>query len=92
MGDSDAVQSCDHVGKLLGFVGREEESLFKCGKGIRRAEDKTIRISMREYHQNLQEIYASRSRRNDAHAELTPAETRSRLCLAACRLLNFALT
>jgi transposase InsO family protein len=76
IGDPDAVQSFDHVGKLLGFGSREETNFVWCGKRIRRAEDKTIRVSMNEYHQNLKEIYISRSRRNEPHADLTAAENR----------------
>jgi hypothetical protein len=31
----DAVQSFDHVGRLLGFGSREEEHFVWCGKRIR---------------------------------------------------------
>ena len=65
-----------NVGKFIGFGIREEGSFVWCGKRIRRAEDKTIRMSMSEHHQNLKEIYVSKSRRNDAHARMTLAETR----------------
>ena len=76
IGDADAVESFDHIGTVLGFGSREEQNFVWCGKRIRRADDKTIRLSMVEYHQNLKEIYVSKARRNEPTDELTPGETR----------------
>ena len=52
-------KSLDDVGAELGFGSLEEGAFTWCGKHIRRAADGTIRISMKEYHENLQEKLAN---------------------------------
>ena len=76
-GDPDAVVSFDSIGKELGFGSRESSDFIWCGKRIRRHEDKTIRLSMFEYHKNLKEMYLPKHRKSDVNAALTPGETRS---------------
>ena len=76
VGDPDAVKSFDSIGDELGFGSRESNDFTWCGKRIRRAEDRTIRLSMLEYHTNLKEIFLTKQRKADMTAELTPFETR----------------
>ena len=75
-GDAVAVSSFQSIGRLLGFGSQEADNFQWCGKRIRRADDKTIRVSMIEYHQNLKEIYVSRARKSNPQSELSPSETR----------------
>ena len=76
VGDADAVKSFDSIGDELGFGSREADDFTWCGKRIRRAEDRTIRLSMLEYHTNLKEIFLTKQRKADPTAELTGFETR----------------
>ena len=75
-GDAGARKSLDEIGRELGF-GRVEDSDFTwCGKRIRRAEDGTIRVGMKTYHDNLSPVPVPRSRRQVLTAPLTPFELR----------------
>ena len=76
VGDSSAIKSFDSIGAELGFGSREVDDFTWCGKRIRRAEDRTIRLSMLEYHTNLKEIFLTKQRKSDPTAELTGFETR----------------
>ena len=69
-------KSLDAVGAELGFGGLEEGSFTWCGKHIRRSADGTIRISMTEYHENLQEIVLPRHGKSDPSSNLDAGEAR----------------
>eukprot|EP00435_Cladocopium_sp_Y103_P044136 s2398_g12.t1 len=75
-GDPVAEAAFDAVGAELGFGSKEYDDFVWCGKRIRRASDKTIRLSMVEYHRNLKPIYLPRNRKADPSAELTPSEAK----------------
>ena len=69
-------KSLDAIGTELGFGSLEEGDFTWCGKRIRRASDGTIRLSMREYHENLQEILLPRHRKTDPTSQLDATEAR----------------
>ena len=75
-GGEKAMQSFDSIGQELGFGTKETDDFVWCGKRIRRAEDKTIRLSMVEYHKNLKEIYLPRSRKSGPSDALSASEAR----------------
>ena len=68
--------SLDAIGTELGFGSLEEGDFTWCGKRIRRASDGTIRLSMREYHENLQEILLPKHRKSDPTSQLDASEAR----------------
>ena len=75
-GGPEAMRSFDNIGSELGFGSKESNDFVWCGKRIRRAEDKTIRLSMVEYHKNLKEIYLPKARKSDPSAALSAGEAK----------------
>ena len=75
-GGAEAMKSFDAIGAELGFGTKETEDFVWCGKRIRRAEDKTIRLSMVEYHKNLKEIYLPRNRKSMPSDPLNASEAK----------------
>ncbi|CAJ1401481.1 unnamed protein product [Effrenium voratum] len=71
---SKAEHSLHKVGSELGFGSVERSDFVWCGKRIRRASDNTVRISMSEYHQNLQPVLIPKHRKSDLDALLTAGE------------------
>ena len=63
------------LGRELGFGSIEEDDFVWCGKRMQREPStRTIRISMEAYHQNMEPIPVSQSRRQELHDECTPRE------------------
>ena len=75
-GSAEAEKSLMAIGDELGFGSLDRNDFTWCGKRIRRHTDGTIRLSMREYHQNLQEIVIPRHRKSDPDALLDQHEAR----------------
>ena len=69
-------KSLDSIGNELGFGSLEVDDFVWCGKRIRGASDGTVRLSMKEYHQNLQEVYLAKHRKSDPSSKLDAIETR----------------
>ena len=69
-------KSLDSIGKELGFGSLEVNDFVWCGKRIRRASDGTIRLSMKEYHQNLQEMYLPKHRKSELQDKLDVHEAK----------------
>ena len=75
-GDSIAEAAFEKVGQDLGFGTKEYNNFVWCGKRIRRAADKTIRLSMEEYHRNLKPIFLPKNRLKEPEATLIPSEAK----------------
>lgn len=75
-GSKMAEDSLMAIGAELGFGSLGGEDFVWCGKRIRRHQDGTIRLSMREYHENLQEVNIPRRRKNCLDSPLEPHEAR----------------
>ena len=73
-GNKEAYNSLVKIGEELGFGKVDIDDFVWCGKRIRRAEDGTVRVSMIEYHQNLNPARVPRERRTDPDARLTAFE------------------
>merc|ERR1712086_937462 len=58
-GDDRAWASFMDISRELGFGSLEENDFVWCGKRIRRDELGRIRISMEQYHENLQTVTLS---------------------------------
>ena len=84
-GGKAAMESFDAIGSELGFGTKESGDFVWCGKRIRRAEDKTIRLSMVEYHKNLKEIYLPRARKSMPTDPLTASEAKQLRALLGSR-------
>ena len=69
-------KSLDSIGNELGFGSLEVDDFVWCGKRIGGASDGTVRLSMKEYHQNLQEVYLPKHRKSDPSSKLDAIETR----------------
>ena len=75
-GSPTAEASLAAIGQELGFGSQDRGDFTWCGKRIRRASDGTVRLSMREYHQNLEEIHLPKNRKSDPGANLSAFEAR----------------
>ena len=75
-GSVTAERSLDQIGSELGFGSLDRNDFSWCGKRIRRASDGTIRISMCEYHENLQEVLIAKHRKSQPDATLDSHETK----------------
>ena len=75
-GGPQGKKSLDAIGKELGFGCLEEGDFTWCGKRICRASDGAIRLSMKEYHENLQEIILPKHRKADPSNKLDAGEAR----------------
>lgn len=75
-GSVKAEQSLLAVGKELGFGSLDRDDFTWCGKRIRRAADGTVRISMVEYHTNLQEVVLPKRRKSDLEPPLDAHEAK----------------
>jgi len=64
------------LGRELGFGSIEHDSFNYCGKRITQLDDGTIRVSMEEYHKNIQPVTVAVARKQKLDSELTPAERR----------------
>lgn len=75
-GSVKAERSLDKIGSELGFGSLDRNDFTWCGKRIRRASDGTIRISMCEYHENLQEVLVAKHRKSQPDAGLDAHEAK----------------
>ena len=75
-GSPTAEASLQAIGSELGFGSQDRNDFTWCGKRIRRASDGTVRLSMIEYHQNLQEIFLARHRKGNVNSPLDAHEHR----------------
>ena len=75
-GSEKAKEQIADLGRELGFGSVEEGSFVYCGKKIAQLDDGTIRVSMEEYHKNIQTVPIATSRKMKPEAELMPSERR----------------
>lgn len=75
-GSVKAERSLDQIGSELGFGSLDRNDFTWCGKRIRRANDGTIRISMCEYHENLQEVIVAKHRKSQPDSGLDVYEAK----------------
>ena len=75
-GNKEAELAFEKIGAELGFGSKEYDNFVWCSKRIRRAEDKTIRLSMEEYHRNLKPIFIPKNRLKDPDSPLTVPEAK----------------
>ena len=73
-GNSRAHETLTSLGAELGFGAISEGSFTYCGKHIEQLPDKSIKITMEEYHQNLQPIRIAPDRKKDPSSPLNPGE------------------
>lgn len=64
------------IGKEFGFGSVSYDSFTYCGKKIEQLEDGTIKITMKEYHENLKPVTIPLHRRSQPDASLTDPERR----------------
>ena len=75
-GNAEAKKQIEDLGRELGFGSVEEGSFNYCGKKISQLADGTIRVSMEEYHKNIQTVPVATARKMKPEAELLPSERR----------------
>ena len=75
-GTAKAKEQIADLGRELGFGSVEEGSFVYCGKKISQLDDGTIRVSMEEYHKNIQTVPIATARKMKPEAELLPSERR----------------
>ena len=75
-GNAEAKKQIEDLGRELGFGSVEEGSFNYCGKKISQLADGTIRVSMEEYHKNIQTVPVATARKMKPEAELLPPERR----------------
>ena len=75
-GNEEAHQSILAIGDTLGFGRIEYDDFVWCGKRMRRAADKFIRLSMKHYHENLSVVNLPQDRRRDVDSPLSEWELR----------------
>ena len=75
-GSAEAEKSLMAIGDELGFGSLDRNDFTWCGKRIRRHADGTVRLSMKEYHENLQEIVIPRHRKSELSSPLNAQEAR----------------
>ena len=73
-GNKHAEQSLRAIGAELGFGSMDSGSFTWCGKHIRRAEDRTIRLTMAAYHASLSEVVIAKHRKSNVDAALDKHE------------------
>ena len=73
-GSEKAKQQIVDLGKELKFGSLEENTFTYCGKKISQLPGGTIRVSMEEYHKNLQPVVIPTQRKRQPDAELMPSE------------------
>ena len=73
-GNARAKQQIVDLGNELKFGSMEEGTFTYCGKEISQQSDGTIRVSMEEYHKNLQPVVVPLQRKRQPDAELMPSE------------------
>ena len=75
LGGGDRAQAeLKALGEELGFGSIEQGSFQYCGKKIHQDEAGVIRITMREYHENLRTVTIPTARRKNPNSLLCPAE------------------
>ena len=75
-GNDRARSTLEALGKELGFGSLETGSFTYCGKLVEQLPDKSIEVSMRAYHENMQPITVAVQRKKQLDSQLTPAEHR----------------
>lgn len=73
-GGDRAQRELKALGEELGFGSIETGSFQYCGKKIHQGSDGVIRITMREYHENLRTAAIPTARRKKPESPLCPAE------------------
>ena len=73
-GNARAKETLSSLGEELGFGAISEGSFTYCGKHIEQLPDKSIKVTMKEYHQNLQPVRISQERKKDLSSQLNPGE------------------
>ena len=64
------------LGAELGFGSTSTGTITYCGKKIEQAEDFSVKVSMEEYHSNLQQVRINPLRKKNPEATLMPGEQR----------------
>lgn len=75
-GSNRAHTTLEALGKELGFGSLETGQFTYCGKLVQQHPDKSIEVSMRAYHENMQPVSIPVPRKKQLDAQLTPAEHR----------------
>ncbi|CAK9107120.1 unnamed protein product [Durusdinium trenchii] len=75
-GTAKAHATLKALGEELGFGSLETGSFTYCGKLVQQLPDKSIEVSMRAYHENMQPVSVPIHRKKQLDAQLTPSEHR----------------
>lgn len=73
-GNQRAHETLKSLGEELGFGSTSSGTITYCGKKIEQRSDFSIRVSMEEYHQNIQQARIHPLRRKDPSTALLPGE------------------
>ena len=75
-GNSRARNTLELLGKELGFGSTSKGNITYCGKKTEQFKDFSIKVSMEEYHSNLQQVRVHPERKKTPQAALMPGEQR----------------